>query len=246
MAKIGSVLSVFLKNFEEPRWRKGLFLEQSSDKVIMAVRLKVSEGNAKERGTTFEVNDKTFMLVTALQTQLKSESPGQSLALECPARSLFRAYFNLEVGKVACTDASEPELDKKDMKISELEGQLRDMRGMIREMILNQNGGAGNMEGAAVGDKEEDDPESEWIPADLAGEPLAQLLPRQLVEDKRGKGTGAADSNEPSGSVKTGGLKGILQRLAASKSKSPWDMPMLKGAADEALPEVKQEHWKDS
>jgi hypothetical protein len=78
MAKIGSVFSVFLKNFEEPRWRKGLFLEQSSDKVIMAVRLQVSEGNAKERGTTFEVNDKTFMLVTALQTQLKSESPGKA------------------------------------------------------------------------------------------------------------------------------------------------------------------------
>ena len=101
MAKIGSVFSVFLKKIEEPTWRKGLIVEESGGKVIMAVRLKGSEEDAEELGTTFEVNDKTFMLVTALQNQLKSEAPGPSLALECPARSLFRAYFNLEDGKIA-------------------------------------------------------------------------------------------------------------------------------------------------
>jgi hypothetical protein len=241
MAKIGSVFSVFLKKNEEPTWRKGLIVEESGGKVIMAVRLKGSEEDAEELGTTFEVNDKTFMLVTALQNQLKSEAPGPSLALECPARSLFRAYFNLEDGKIACTEASEVELDQKDMQISELEGQLKDMKGMMEQLILNQSGGAGNMEDAAGGDEDEDDLESELIPGDLAGEPLAQLLLQQLGGDKRAKGTGAASSNEPSGAAKAGGLKGILPKLATPKSKNAWDMPMLKGAADEAPPEVKQE-----
>ena len=103
------------------------------------------------------MNGKTFKLESALQTQLKSESPGQSLALECPARSLFQAYFNLEDGKISCTEASELETDKKDMKISELDGQLRDMKGMMEQLILNQSGGAGSMEDAAGGDAEEDD-----------------------------------------------------------------------------------------
>ena len=47
MTEIGSVFSVFLKKIKEPRWRKGLILEQSSDNVIMAIRLKGSEEEAE-------------------------------------------------------------------------------------------------------------------------------------------------------------------------------------------------------
>jgi hypothetical protein len=74
MAETGNVFAAYRKIFKEPRWRKGITLEQSGEKVITAIRLEDSREGGEQMGTTFEVDDEDFMPVTALGTQLRREA----------------------------------------------------------------------------------------------------------------------------------------------------------------------------